>query len=120
MKLQELFLTQEDRTQLAMQKLKGLKQAIEDGNAPEIHAATGTIEGPAWGDLRQLGWAEKEQGRSSGTEVEERWVYSADAPGPITLLTKHAKMTANGVERSVKKTVMQPGDATDWITVDYS
>lgn len=121
MKLSELFLTQEDRTKKAEQKLKGLLRSIEDGDAPEIHAATGTIEGPAWGDLRDLGLAEKDQKRAGRTEMDERWVYSADAPGPITLLTKYAKaIPGGGIERGVKKTVMQPGDATDWVTVDYS
>lgn len=121
MKLSELFLTQEDRAKSAEQKLKGLLRSIEDGNAPEIRAATGSVEGPAWGDLEDLGLAEREQKSAGRTAMDERWVYSADAPGPITLVYKYAKGLPDGtIERGVKKKVMQPGEATDWVTVDYS
>lgn len=122
MKLSELFLTDEDQVKKAEGKLKGLVRSLEDGDAPEIRNAGSTIEGPAWGDLEQLGFASKEQGRSGGqAEVDERWVLHPDAPGPITLLTRYARSKPEGgMERGVKKTVMQPGDATDWVTVDYS
>ena len=122
MKLQELFLTDEDKVKQAEVKLKGLVRSMEDGDAPEIRNAAYTIEGPAWGELEKLGFASKERGRSSGyASVEERWKLHDDAPGPITLLTRYAKSTPEGgMERGVKKTVMQPGDATDWIEVDYS
>lgn len=122
MKLSELFLTDEDKVKKAEGKLKGLKRSMEDGDAPEIRNASYTIEGPAWGDLEKLGFASKERGRSSGyASVEERWKLHDDAPGPITLLTRYAKSVPGGsMERGVKKTVMQPGDATEWIDVDYS
>lgn len=120
MRLAELFLTQEDQVKKAEGKLKGLMRSIEDGDAPEIHNARGVMNGHAWGDLEKLGLAEKDQKPAGSTAMDERWVYSAQAPGPITLLIKKAKMTPNGVEHTVDKKVMQPGDATDWITVDYS
>lgn len=122
MKLSELFLTDEDQVKKAEAKLKGLVRSMEDGDAPEIHNASSTIEGPAWGDLEKLGYASKERGRESGyASVEERWKLHDDAPGPITLLTRYAKSVPGGdMERGVKKTVMQPGDATNWIEIDYS
>lgn len=121
MKLSELFLTDEDQVKKAEGKLKGLVRSMEDGDAPEIRNASSTIEGPAWGDLEKLGFASRERGRSSGYDVDERWVLHPDAPGPITLLTRYAKSTpGGGMERGVKRKVMQPGDATEWITVDYS
>lgn len=112
MKLQELFLTQEDQVKQAEAKLKGLKRSIEDGDAPEIHNAGYTIHGPAWGDLEKLGYAEKESESQGGMEMADRWVYKG--PGPITLLKSYAKSTSNGMERGVNKIVMQPGDKTDW------
>lgn len=121
MKLSELFLTQEDRDKKAKGKLDDLMSKIKEGEAPEIHAATGVMNGYAWGDLRELGLAKKEEKPAGRNEIEERWVYSADAPGPITLLTKYAKAIPGGdIERGVERTVMNPGDATDWITVDIS
>ena len=121
MKLSELFLTDEDQVKKAEGKLKGLARSMEDGDAPEIRNASSTIEGPAWGDLEKLGFASRERGRSSGYDVDERWVLHPDAPGPITLLTRYARSKPDGgMERGIKKKVMQPGDATDWITVDYS
>ena len=114
MKLQELFLTQEDQVKQAEAKLKGLKRSIEDGDAPEIHNASYTIQGPAWGDLEKLGYAEKESEPQGGMEMADRWVLKTTTPGPITLLKNTAKMTDSGVQRSVQKVVMQPGDATDW------
>ena len=106
MKLQELFLTQEDKTKLAMQKLKGLKHSIEDGDAPEIQNASGSMQGPAWADLKQLGYAEKETEPQGGMEMADRWVLLPSAPGPITLLKR--------VNGNIVKHVMQPGDKTDW------
>lgn len=118
MRLQELFLTQEDKVKKAEQKLKGLKRAIEDGDTPDIHNAGYTIHGPAWGDLEKMGFAEKESESAGHTSMRERWVYNG--PGPIKLLTKYAKSTENGMERGTKERIMQPGDATDWVEVDYS
>ena len=121
MKLHELFLTQEDRVKKAEQKLKGLKRSIEDGDTPAIHNASSTIEGPAWGDLRKLGWAEKESEPAGGMLYKERWVYSKEAPGPIKLLTKYAVANpGKPIERSTREKVMQPGEATDWVEVDVS
>lgn len=114
MRLQELFLTQEDQVQKAEQKLKGLKRSIEDGDAPEIQNAGYTMQGPAWGDLEKLGYAEKETEPQGGMEMADRWVLLPSAPGPITLLIKYAKSTDSGMERGVNKKVMQPGDKTDW------
>lgn len=114
MKLHELFLTQEDQVKKAEQKLKGLQRSIEDGDAPEIHNASSTMQGPAWGDLEKLGYAEKETEPQGGMEMADRWVLLPSAPGPITLLTQYAKSTSGGIERGVNKKVMQPGDATDW------
>lgn len=107
MKLSELFLTQEDLSKTQDKKLQGLKAAIENGNQPEIHNAGGTIKGWAWGDLEKLGFAEQEQGERYGTEVELRWVYNG--PAPITLIS-----------RDGKKRIMNSGDATGWVSVDYS
>ena len=118
MRLQELFLTQEDKVKKAEQKLKGLRRAIEDGDAPEIHNAGYTIQGPAWGDLEKMGFAKKQQEPVGGNYVRERWMYNG--PGPIKLLTKYAKSTENGMERGTKERIMQPGDATDWVAVDYT
>lgn len=122
MKLSELFLTNDNKVKKAESKLKGLKRSIEDGDAPEIRNAGSTMEGPAWGDLEKLGFATKEQGRSSGqASVDERWKLLPNAPGPITLLTRYAKAKpGGGMERGVRKTIMQPGEATDWVTTDYS
>ena len=121
MRLQELFLTQEDRTKLAMQKIKGLKRAIEDGDAPEIHNASGVMSGYAWGDLEKLGYAERDSQNGSGPMVvQQRWIYKDNAPGPIKLLTKYAKVSSDGIDRGVNDIVMQPGDATDWVEVDVS
>jgi len=114
MRLQELFLTQEDKVKKAEQKLKGLRRAIEDGDAPEIYNAGYTIQGPAWGDLEKLGYAEKHSEPQGGMEMADRWVLLPSAPGPITLLTNYAKSTPSGTERGVNKKVMQPGDETDW------
>jgi len=36
------------------------------------------------------------------------------------LLTKYAKSTDSGMQHGTKERVMQPGDATDWIEVDYT
>lgn len=119
MRLNELFLTQEDFASQKQEKLKALKSALEDGKAVEIHNAKGTIKGWAWGDLEALGYAEKEDKPAGGYEVDERWVYKG--PAPITLLTPFASIDKDGKRTSsVNKKVMQPGDATDWITVDYS
>lgn len=114
MKLSELFLTQEDRDKQAIDKLKGLKQAIEDGESPEIHNAGGTIKGWAWNDLAKLGYAEKETEPQGGMEMADRWILLPSAPGPITLLIQYARSTDSGMERGVNKKVMQPGDKTDW------
>ena len=115
MKLHELFLTQEDQVKKAEQKLKGLQRSIEDGDAPEIHNAGSTMQGPAWGDLEKLGYAEKETEPQGGMEMADRWILKPTAPGPITLLKTMSKVTDAGVQRSVQKVVMQPGDATDWV-----
>jgi hypothetical protein len=114
MKLSELFLTQEDQVKQAETKLKGLKRSIEDGDAPEIHNASGSIQGPAWGDLEKLGYAEKETEPQGGMEMADRWVLLPSAPGPVTLLVKTAKSTPGGMQRSINKKVMQPGQKTDW------
>jgi len=106
MKLQELFLTQEDQVKKAEQKLKGLKRSIEDGDAPEINNASYTIHGSSWGDLEKLGYAEKESESQGGMEMADRWVLKPNAPGPVTLLKR--------VNRDTVKQVMQPGDKTDW------
>jgi len=116
MKINELFLTQEDKVKKAQQKLKGLERSIEDGDAPEIHNASYTIHGDSWGDLEKLGYAKKETQPQGGMEMADRWILLSDAPGPITLLTRYAKTTKNGdTERGVEKVVMQPGDKTDWV-----
>lgn len=113
MKLAELFLTQEDRAAQQQEKLLKLKHAIEAGKAPEVMDSGGVMGKWAWGDLRDLGLAYLEQGRTyGGSYVEERWVYSEDAPGPITLIV-------NSLEGPTKK-IMQPGDATEWFESDYS
>jgi len=106
MKLQELFLTQEDQVKKAEQKLKGLERSIEDGDAPEINNASYSIHGPSWGDLQKLGFAEKESESRGGMEMSDRWVLLPSAPGPITLLKR--------INGSIVKQVMQPGDKTDW------
>lgn len=85
-----------------------LKAAIDSGKKPVIINAGGTLEGPSWGDLKRLGYAEKEYGdsrsRYDDERTEERWVYRG--PQPIILLTKG---NAGG------KREMNPGDATDWM-----
>lgn len=119
MKLSELFLTQEDFADKRQEKLQSLKQAIEAGKKPEIHSATSTIKGWAWGDLQELGFAEREQKSAGRTEMDERWVYNG--PEPITLLTPYSNIKSDGSRESgVRKQIMQAGDATDWVTVDYS
>jgi len=118
MRLQELFLTQEDKEKRAQKNLNNLKRAIEDGETPAIHNASYTIHGPAWGELADLGFAKKEQEPAGFDSVSERWVYNG--PGPIKLLTKYAKSTKNGMEHGTKEVIMQPGDATDWVEVDYT
>jgi hypothetical protein len=121
MKLSELFLTDEDQVKKAEGKLKGLVRSMEDGDAPEIRNAAYTIEGPAWGDLEKLGFAYRDRQDAGHMSYDERWVLDPKAPGPITLLTRYAKGTpGGGMERGVRKNVMQPGEATDWITVDVS
>lgn len=116
MRLSELFLTQEDLANKRQDKLAALKQAIENNRAPEVHNAGGTIKGWAWEDLRELGWAEKVSEPGMGGMVDEWWEYSSAAPGPITLLTQ-----VSGPEgASIRKDVMQPGDKTDPIQIDYS
>lgn len=112
MRLEELLLTQEEQEQHQQDKMDRLKTAIEKGRAPEIHNASAVMGSWAWGDLKKLGLAHKDVGRRSRHERQERWVYSPDAPGPITLIKR-----VNGKQESV---VFQPGDATDWIDVDYS
>ena len=122
MRLQELFLTQEDQKHKRAQKVAKLKQAIEDGQAPEVHNAGASLEGFSWGDLNLLGWAEKKQ-RSTNTgpgTAEVWWQYSAAAPGPITLLTNYTEVNGDQITRGVRPKVMQPGDTTDPIEVDYS
>lgn len=120
MKLQELFLTQEDKVKKAELKLKGLERSIEDGDTPEIHNASYTIHGHHWGDLRDLGFAsEEEEPGTSPTHVSKRWVYNG--PGPIKLITKYAKVEKDKpVERGTKERIMQPGETTDWVEVDVS
>ena len=122
MRLQELFLTQEDLASKRKDKLAALQKAVEDGRAPEIHDAGGTLEGWSWGDLRDLGWAEKEQEPVGNTEYEESWVYSSAAPGPITLLKKWTRYTRGNPkpESGGERIVMQPGDRADPVIVDYS
>ena len=91
MKLQELFLTQEDEVKKAELKLKGLERSIEDGDTPEIHNASYTIHGHHWGDLRDLGFAsEEEEPGTSPTHVSKRWVYNG--PGPIKLIKNMLKL----------------------------
>ena len=107
MKLSELFLTQEDFAKKQEQKSQALKQAVESGDTPDIHNAGGTIKGWAWGDLKELGWAEKERESQSGHLVDERWLYTG--PKPIKLITSGGQPK-----------IMNSGDATDWVEVDYS
>ena len=121
MRLHELFLTQEDKDKIADKKSMQLKRSIEDGDMPEIHNASGVMSGYAWGDLEQLGLAKREsEDGSSQYHVRQRWVYSKDAPGPIKLLTRFAKISSDGTERGVNDVIMKPGDATDWVDVDVS
>lgn len=86
-----------------------LLQAIKSGRAPVIMNATYSAGQYAWGNLERLGLARRGQQRKYDTIVDEWWEYSADAPGPITLYTHGAG-----------KKVMQPGDVTDPVEVDYS
>jgi hypothetical protein len=116
MRLAELFLTQEDRDKQSSAKLAKLKQAIESNQAPEVYNAGGTVQGWSWGDLEKLGYAERGRGRVSGTIVDEWWEYSSDAPGPITLLQRWSRNGQSGTD----KVVMQPGDKTQPIEIDYS
>lgn len=119
MKLQELFLTQEDFEKKRQAKAGELKRKIEDNQVPEIHNASGVMSGYAWGDLEQLGWAERES--EPGVDqfhVRQRWVYNG--PNPIKLLTKYAKVQDGEVDRGVNTILMQPGDATNWVDVDVS
>lgn len=107
MKLEELFLTQEESKNVKDQKLL---KAIRAQESPVVYNAGGTLQGAAWEDLVRLGLAERK--RKSGTmstSVIEWWEYSADAPGPITLRSYDGR-----------DTVMNPGDTTDPIEVDYS
>jgi len=85
-----------------------LKQEIEAGHAPAIINASSSAAGWAWNDLAQLGWAYKGRARASRYTVEIWWEYSPEAPGPITLST------------SGNTKVLQPGDSTDHMEVDYS
>lgn len=100
MKLQELFEAGD---------LEALMREIQAGNAPRILNATGASDGYAWGDLRKLGLAQKGSARASRYSMDEWWEYSRSAPGPITLVTM------GGRDR-----VMQPGDQTDPIEIDYT
>lgn len=112
MRLEELFLTQEDLESQRKEKLLKLKNAIEAGRKPEVRNAGGYAGAWAWGDLKAIGLAYKESFPAGRASQEQRWVYSSKAPGPITLIKR-----VNGEDTPV---VFQPGDATDWIEVDYS
>jgi hypothetical protein len=116
MKLRELFLTQEEVADRAVQKLKGLKQAIEDGDSPEIHNASSTVQGPCWGDLEKLGYAEKHYVSDSSPrdpDPDMRAVWTYTGPNSITLLTPRTKISSAGTERSTDKQVLQSGDSTE-------
>lgn len=91
------------------ERLQQLMAAIQSGKAPKIQNATYVRDAFAWGDLERLGLAQRGRERVGGGMVEEWWEYSPKAPGPITL------NTMGGQPR-----VMQPGDKTNPIEVDYS
>ena len=105
MKLSELFLTQEDQTKHAESKLKGLKRAIEDGDAPLVSSQTRPLQGHGMKDLEALGFAFTDYKSASGhpddSDVYNIWVY--DGPGPITM-KKPGGTTV----------VVQPGTEIDW------
>jgi len=87
------------------QRLAYLSDVIKKGLVPEIRDASYSLGNFAWGDLRKLGWAVKEQEPGSGSTSNERWTYTG--PKPIKLLGN-------------PPTIMKTGDSTDWIEVDYS
>lgn len=118
MNINELFITQEDLVKKAELKLKGLERAIEDGDTPDIYNANFYMHGHAWGDLAKLGWAEKEQEPAGGNYMRERWVYKG--PNSIKLLTKHSVYKDGKITNSTKEKILQSGEASDWVDVDYS
>lgn len=82
-------------------KQEKLRNAIESGETPDIINASFSTKGPAWSDLKELGWAKKLKGKGQYGSVSESWQYV----GPGTI--------------SVNGRVFQKGDKTDPIEVDY-
>jgi|TARA_B110000483_G_scaffold199466_1_gene239202 hypothetical protein len=95
-----------------------LKADVEAGKIPSIHDASSSIEGYAWGDLKDLGWAHKEQEPIGNGLVQERWVYTG--PNPIKLLSKFVKISNGDRQSGVNEIMMKKDDATSWVEVDYS
>lgn len=91
--------------------LDKLKTAIAAGAAPAINNATYTSDGYSWGDLQSLGLASRDWENVGRDVRREWWIYSKNAPGPITLVTAG---NAGG------KKIMNPGDKTSPVEVDYS
>lgn len=87
--------------------LNALAQAIEAGEAPTIINATWWKDGYAWGDLKELGWAQKRQRRVQGSIWEVSWTYTG--PNSITVQTHGAEPY-----------VLHTGESTPGVEVDYS
>lgn len=79
---------------------EALKQAIEAGETPDVMNAKYAAGTPAWGDLEEIGFARKLVQRHRNATYE-CWQYTG--PGSI----------------SVDGKVMQKGDKTEPIEVDY-
>ena len=116
MKIDEIFFKNEEVTNRRDgmghdpdHTLAKLKDAIRDGQTPTIQNAGGVRGGWAWGDLQKLGWAQRHREPGMGGTSREWWEYTG--PNQINLVTGG---------NPGRKQVMQAGDTTDPIEIDYS
>lgn len=92
-----------------MKRLVMLKIMIERGHQPEVVDAYYSKGHFGWGDLEELGFATRNS-RRTRYGASESWTYSG--PTPIVLVT----MVGNKERRKL----MNPGDTTEPVEVDYS
>lgn len=99
-------------------KLRVLKALIQHGQQPKIANATYSRGHFAWGDLEKLGFAERGERRAARGMMDEWWTYTG--PGSILLITQTGTIAGGKATQGEERVVMNKGDSTDPVEVDYS
>jgi len=99
-------------------KLQVLKTLIQHGQQPKIVNATYSSGHFAWGDLEKLGFAERGERRTRRGIGDEWWTYTG--PGSILLITQTSTIAGGKTSQGEERIVMNKGDTTDPVEVDYT